>query len=110
MQQGEVTAEQVKVLAPDTDWGSLAPPDPTWHRQYAKTFALIYKHLEALRSHPGMQDAEDLGDYIDTIVSLLSFRPHTVREVEEDAYKDVFGADFLDEVMLTDKLDGGTDA
>lgn len=74
----------------DTPVPEMAPSDLHWHRQYAKTFALMGKYLDELRAHPSMEGAEDLGDYTETISDLLSFRPHTRPDIEKDVMKEVF--------------------
>lgn len=74
----------------DTPCEGLAPPDLKWHLEFAMAFAMFGKSLEVLMAHPAFKEAEDLGDYVDTISHLLSFRPHTSKAIEQNAYKVVF--------------------
>lgn len=81
----------------------LAPRDPKWHLEYAITFLEFSKRLEGLQNQVAMQDAEDLGDYVETIGTLLTFRPHTMTEIERDAYEVVYGKEAADMLRDTDK-------
>jgi hypothetical protein len=60
----------------------LAPYDEAWHHMY------VHAHLEAgrlfsdLMNHPAFEDGEDLKDWVETVATLLSFRPQTLDEIE----------------------------
>jgi hypothetical protein len=87
------------------DW---APSDPKWHREYANLFLRFSCELDALNEEAmGFSEgdaAEDLGDYVETISTLLTFRPHTNIEVERDAYEDVYGKEAADALRESDKV------
>jgi hypothetical protein len=85
-------SDQINWDEPDED---MAPHDLKWHRQYSKTFAIFSSNLELLKAHPAFEGAEDLGDYVDTISHLLSFRPHTRTDIEKDVYTELFGEDVV---------------
>lgn len=87
----------------DTPQEELAPSDPKWHRKYAALFLRFSRELDALHADEAMSDAEDLGDYVETIATLLTFRPHTMLEIERDAYEDVYGKERADALRASDK-------
>lgn len=61
----------------------LAPSDPAWHVLYAETMQTIFNSLSRLDSHPAAHDGEDLTDFVDMLLTLISFRPQTVPEIEK---------------------------
>jgi hypothetical protein len=54
-----------------------APSDLEWHVLYVKTMQEIVAKLDSLEHHPAASDGEDLTDYVETLNSLLGFRPNT---------------------------------
>jgi hypothetical protein len=70
------------------DMADMAPPDPEWHLMYAKRMQQISKILDSFYDQAGLQihpGAEDLGDWVETLSSLMSFRPHTDKYFEDAA-------------------------
>jgi hypothetical protein len=67
----------------------MSPTDLSWHYEYAKTRLRIGKELDALLSHPSCRDAEDLGDYIEGLRTLISFMPSTREDIHRAAIKEV---------------------
>lgn len=55
----------------------MAPSDLSWHAEYERWLQGTQKQLDSLQKHPSFSDAEDLGDYVETISTLLSFAPRT---------------------------------
>jgi len=88
---------------PDPD---LAPSDPSWHKAYAEAFLRFSRELDDLQFHEAFKDAEDLGDYVETIGHLLSFRPHTRQDIERDAYEAVYGKEAADALRALDPDEG----
>lgn len=86
----------------------MAPSDPKWHRAYARLFLSLSRALDSLNEEAmtfSEEDAaEDLGDYVETIATLISFRPHTDIEIERDAYEDVYGKEAADALRESDKF------
>lgn len=72
----------------------MAPSDLSWHEDYERAFARFDQDLHKLQEHPAFSDAEDLGDYVETMDTLLSFRPRTrddiVRKVNREFYPEIF--------------------
>lgn len=60
----------------------MAPPDLTWHRLYVRNSMRVIELLDEIQNHPGMQHAEDLGDWVETVATLMSFRPNTRDDIE----------------------------
>lgn len=67
----------------DEDPKNWAPSDPEWHEMYARTMQGIFYQLWELQQHPDTKYAEDLGDWIETLTTLMSFRPRTHPAIEE---------------------------
>lgn len=76
-------------IAEEEGW---APHDPEWHKMYIHAIARFQRDLDRLKEHPAFHDAEDLGDWVDCMVTLMSFYPHTSsdleREIREAYYTD----------------------
>lgn len=70
-----------------------APANAHWHRTYAKGMALVTQMLEKIQKADGYEDAEYLGDYVQTVHNLLTFRPMTLPEIEADARGEVYNID-----------------
>lgn len=87
-------------IAEQENW---APRDPNWHMTYATLFTEFSKRLDELQEHPAFAGAEDLGDYVDTISRLLSFRPRTHMPIERDAYEVLHGKEAADALRAWDK-------
>lgn len=92
----------------DQKQDGLAPSDPLWHRTYAVLFLKFSRDLDRLNEEANEfsdeDAAEDLGDYVETISCLLTFRPHTVLEIERDAYEIVYGKEAADSLRDSDKI------
>lgn len=73
-EQFNLTEEEVK---------ELAPSDLEWHVLYQKTMLTFYPALEVLINHPGFKDAEDLGDYVEALQTMIGFRPSTHPHIVE---------------------------
>lgn len=69
----------------------MAPSDLNWHRLYAETMNRIWRELFELQNHPSTEDAEDLGDYVDALATLVTFRPTTRVDLEREARDKVYG-------------------
>lgn len=80
---------------------AMAPSDPKWHLRYAQAFLEFTQTLDELRDTMG--NAEDLGDYVGAIADLLTFRPHTLQDIERDAYEAVYGKDAADSLRRADE-------
>ena len=70
---------------------SLAPRWVEWHRLYATNNWKITQLLAELREHPAFEDAEDLGDWVETMETLQSFRPRTKVNIERETHVEVYG-------------------
>jgi hypothetical protein len=55
----------------------LSPSDPDWHLQYELVFMRFQYELDQLKELEAFEDAEDLGDYVECLTTLLSFRPRS---------------------------------
>jgi hypothetical protein len=76
--------------AVDESIDNLAPPNQEWHMLYATIFWGLTKDLAKLQDHPSFAQAEDLGDWVETISTLTSFRPRTRNDYESEAYEMVY--------------------
>jgi len=74
-------------LSDDT---KLAPPNVSWHEAYERWLYGTMKGLEELKTLEGYEKAEDLGDYVDTIDSLLSFAPHSRSDIQSRIRDEVY--------------------
>jgi hypothetical protein len=70
---------------------TLAPSDPTWHELYCETMHHMFEDLSRLQNHPAYKDSEDLGDWIEALHTLLSFRPQTDATIEATVRERLFG-------------------
>lgn len=79
----------------------MAPPALEWHYAYELAFqqiSEIFWELERLQSrlrranNRGVWDDGDLGDYAETIATLLSFMPHTRDDIRKQAKEDFIAA------------------
>lgn len=61
----------------DEEVEELAPSNLDWHELYARTMQGFYPALQPLLDHPAFADAEDLGDYVEALQTMLGFRPST---------------------------------
>jgi len=68
---------------------SMAPPDLGWHRKYVRNSMEIIALIDDLQNDPRMEGAEDLGDWVETIGTLMSFRPHTRDEIEIEVRREM---------------------
>lgn len=71
----------------------MAPPNLVWHQNFAMGMQQIGQIADWLRETSkqpadwdeekyGLWDCGDLGDYVDMLSTLLSFRPHTDINIE----------------------------
>jgi len=67
------------------DNSKLAPPDPTWHLRYELVFMRFEYELAQLKVLESFEHAEDLGDYIECIETLMSFRPRSRWDIQAEA-------------------------
>ena len=76
---------------------TMAPSDLLWHEQYERVFMKFQRDLEELQTHPSFKDAEDLGDYVESITTLHTFRPRTrddiVRKVRKEIHPESFNTE-----------------
>lgn len=63
-----------------------------WNYQYALTMRGIMQLLDHLRQVEGFENSEDLGDYVENLSSMLTFRPWTRRDLEDKARNEVQAA------------------
>lgn len=63
----------------------LAPPHTRWHYRYAMNMRLIGGLFLELTQDPAFDQAEDLGDYVEAMGTLHSFRPRTREDFEQHA-------------------------
>jgi hypothetical protein len=72
---------------------SMAPTTLSWHEEYERVFHRFEAELAKLTNDPSFQGAEDLGDYIECISDLITFRPRTrddiVSKVRSEFYPNV---------------------
>jgi hypothetical protein len=72
---------------------TMAPSDLSWHEQYERVFMRFQNELDALQAHPAFKDAEDLGDYVESITTLHTFRPRSrddiVRKIQGEIYPEL---------------------
>lgn len=59
------------------DLKDMAPPDAEWHQMFTDLHFEMSRRFRELMEHPSYSGSEDLGDWVDTITTLLSFAPHT---------------------------------
>lgn len=59
------------------DVSNMAPPNEAWHRLYATAIAVTNHVWEGLIEDEAFKQAEDLGDWAETIHTLMSFAPRT---------------------------------
>jgi hypothetical protein len=76
-----------RVLSDDT---KLAPPNVSWHEAYERMLYRTFKALEELQKLEGYDKAEDLGDYVDALSSLLSFAPHSRSDIQSRIRDEVY--------------------
>lgn len=62
-----------------------------WCFLYALNMRRIGGLLDELQNHPTFKGTEDLGDYVETLGSLMSFRPHTRDNIEDRAHHEYYG-------------------
>jgi hypothetical protein len=67
------------------DMQGMAPPDAEWHQMYADGMVTIGKVLWDLQTHPSAAKAEDLGDWVEALMTLVTFFPHTHKYFEDKA-------------------------
>jgi hypothetical protein len=68
----------------------LAPPNVAWHEAYERWLHSTMKAAEELKTLEGYDKAEDLGDYVDTIDTLLSFAPHSRDDIHSRIMEEVY--------------------
>lgn len=73
----------------DPDMSGMAPPNREWHRMYVRHSMEIIRLCDELQNHPAMEGAEDLGDWIETIGTLMSFRPSTRDDIEYEVRREM---------------------
>jgi len=61
---------------------TMAPPQRAWHRKYVRNHLEISRLLDDLQNDPAMEHAEDLGDWVETLSTLVSFHPTTRSDIE----------------------------
>lgn len=71
------------------DMAHMAPPDRSWHKLYVRNSLEVQRLLDELQNHPGMEKAEDLGDWVETMATLMSFRPTTRDDIEYEVRRDM---------------------
>lgn len=67
----------------------LAPSNVEWHRMYVRNSLQISRLLDELQNHPDMEHAEDLGDWVEAIGTLNTFRPRTRDDIELEVRKEM---------------------
>jgi hypothetical protein len=67
----------------------MAPPNLAWHRLYVRNSLEVSRLLDELQNHPDMEHAEDLGDWVETMSTLMSFRPTTRDDIEYEVRRDM---------------------
>lgn len=73
---------------------TMAPAHLPWHRLYVRNSMEISRLLAELQDHPAMADAEDLGDWVETVATLMSFRPQTRDDIELEVRKEMSADEF----------------
>ena len=68
---------------------SMAPPHLAWHHKYVRNSMEIIRLLDDLQNDPNMEHAEDLGDWVETIATLMSFRPTTRDDIEIEVRREM---------------------
>lgn len=63
----------------------MAPPDLGWHFQYEVFLAQSQQAIRELESDPAFKDAEDLGDWLEALGTLLSFAPRSRQDIQQKA-------------------------
>jgi hypothetical protein len=69
----------------------MAPSDLGWHYRYSVWLYSTMDELAKLQEDPAFEDAEDLGDYVETIHTLLTFAPRTRDDIDRAARESVYG-------------------
>lgn len=69
----------------------MAPNDLGWHYRYSKWLYETMEELSKLQKDPAFEAAEDLGDYVDTIHTLLTFAPRTRDDIDKAAREEIHG-------------------
>lgn len=67
----------------------MAPPNLAWHRKYVRNHMEMIALVDDLQNDPDMEHAEDLGDWVETLATLLSFRPLTRNDIELEVRKEM---------------------
>jgi hypothetical protein len=67
----------------------MAPPNLAWHRKYVRNHMEMIRLVDDLQNDPDMEHAEDLGDWVETLATLLSFRPLTRNDIELEVRKEM---------------------
>ena len=75
------------------DDSRLAPPDKSWHEEYTRWLHETQRWAMRLQQHPSFELAEDLGDYVETIGTLLSFAPQTRPDIVSKVMKEIHAND-----------------
>jgi len=68
---------------------SMAPPQLEWHRKYVRNHLEISRLLDELQNDPAMEKAEDLGDWVETLSTLVTFHPTTRDDIEIEVRKEM---------------------
>lgn len=69
---------------------TLAPPNIAWHEAYERWLYGMMKGAEDLTKLEGFDKAQDLGDYVETISTLLSFSPHSRHDIQSRIRDEVY--------------------
>jgi hypothetical protein len=56
---------------------------------YVRHSMRIGQLLDELQNSPDMEHAEDLGDWVETIATLMSFRPNTRDDIEVEVRREM---------------------
>jgi hypothetical protein len=56
---------------------------------YVRNSLEISRLLDELQNDPGMEKAEDLGDWVETMSTLMSFRPTTRDDIEVEVRREM---------------------
>jgi len=68
----------------------MAPPDLGWHRRYVEVSHKASDMFQELWDDPRREGAEDLGDWVETIMTLLTFRPRTRDDIEREVQEGLY--------------------
>lgn len=90
-QGDEEDCHQLDLEAEDErDMEDIAPPNREWHELYVRNCHKASALLMEVTLAAGMAQAEDLGDWVESMSTLMAFRPRTRYDIETKIRQELY--------------------